>query len=1206
MYQFKNFFINSVSLVLIFLGLITEISAQRATTFSYKPAFGGYTIEGVSVAKVTGTDKGVSGVHFTNPYNPSQTLNVWAGTFNGSVDNNSAKFFCIDLEHTIAYWTVSNPHTYTDSNYTPSQITYILNNYYPAVSYPYSGALGTEGNEAAAVQLAIWHFSDGVNLNTVTNSTLKTRALAIVADANANHNNFVPLAGLVFTPASQTNPVGTPAQFTVRAVDSNGNGIPNLTISFNTTSGTLSATSAVTNSSGYTGLITLTQGVSGTATVTASATTTIPQGTRYVHTVNPGNYQKLVLATPTVATGSNTFNCEWFSYASIGNKVWNDADQDGIQDEGEPGMANVTVFLYNCSDVVIDTTLTDANGNYSFSGLTPGSYYVKFVAPSGYSFTVKDAGSNDSLDSDVDVLTGKTNCTTLSSGENDLSWDAGLVLSTTDYSVSKTVSDTVFTCGESLTYTITVNNSGTLPSTNVVVSDVLPAGLDFVSASATQGVYDTATGKWTVGTLNAGESETLTINVTINCTELNIANIDLGPAKEFNVFVINDINQPSADTQGKMAVGGNAYLSGYSVADMLPASNGTVDVLIVGGDLFFTSGAVYAGNAVYGDSSNLPSYAVTFHSGSVRKDTVIDFAAAKSYLENLSIALGAYSVNGTTTFQWGTVKMTGSNPFLNVFTVNGVDLNNAHTTEINVPNGSAVVVNILGTSISWHGGLFVNGTSRNNVLYNFPQTTSLLIQGIDVTGSILAPFADLNYPAGVVHGQVICKSMTGCGQFNLSPFLGNIPANVSIINVASLFSADVPDSNPLNNSSTAVSAFSADTSSSGGGSGSGGSGNWVLTGNLPAYEVVTTIAANNSNIYVGTVNGYIFKSTDDGASWQRINNDMYSGPVWTIKIHPSGKLFAGTVTGVYRTSSGETVWEQTTLANKDVRTLRIDSSGKLYAGTWGFGVYVSTDQGSTWASSNNGLGTHNIITSLTVTPNQNIFVGTFDGGVAKSVDQGANWTPLTVGYNYIWALASNSSGHIFAGTYGDGIYRSTDDGATWVKTTFPGLHAYEVIIDGNDKIYASSYSGGVYTSTDNGNTWVNTGMGGVGLSTIMVVPNNRALFAGTAAGQIYRNATDITGINDQAELPVKFALEQNYPNPFNPSTIISFSLPKPSVVRLTIYNTVGEEIRQLVNGNLEAGSYNIIFEAGELPSGIYLYRMQVDNISFTKKMILQK
>ena len=88
--------------------------------------------------------------------------------------------------------------------------------------------------------------------------------------------------------------------------------------------------------------------------------------------------------------------------------------------------------------------------------------------------------------------------------------------------------------------------------------------------------------------------------------------------------------------------------------------------------------------------------------------------------------------------------------------------------------------------------------------------------------------------------------------------------------------------------------------------------------------------------------------------------------------------------------------------------------------------------------------------------------------------------------------------------------------------------------------------------------------------------------------------------------PVTFNLKQNYPNPFNPTTNINYSVPEAGNVRLSVYNTVGEEIAVLVNGYSEAGRFNVTFDASNLPSGVYLYKLQSANIVQTKKMMLLK
>lgn len=146
--------------------------------------------------------------------------------------------------------------------------------------------------------------------------------------------------------------------------------------------------------------------------------------------------------------------------ASLGDYVWYDADQDGIQDSSESGIAGVTVHLFSDLDGngSIDTsgtsspdyyasTTTDATGHYEFLNLAPSEdYQVQFVAPAGYTITAQDVtsdtdyiagtGGEGDNDSDADPATGLTTTTTLDAGENDLSWDAGMYLDSGDQPAS--------------------------------------------------------------------------------------------------------------------------------------------------------------------------------------------------------------------------------------------------------------------------------------------------------------------------------------------------------------------------------------------------------------------------------------------------------------------------------------------------------------------------------------------------------------------------------------------------------------------------------------------------------------------------------------------------------------------------------------------------------------------------------------------------
>ena len=99
----------------------------------------------------------------------------------------------------------------------------------------------------------------------------------------------------------------------------------------------------------------------------------------------------------------------------------------------------------------------------------------------------------------------------------------------------------------------------------------------------------------------------------------------------------------------------------------------------------------------------------------------------------------------------------------------------------------------------------------------------------------------------------------------------------------------------------------------------------------------------------------------------------------------------------------------------------------------------------------------------------------------------------------------------------------------------------------------------------------------------------------------------VTGITGQSEIiPKDFSLSQNYPNPFNPSTTISYTIPKQGKVSLKVFNVLGSEVAELVNEEKGAGSYQVSFDATNLSSGVYFYRIKAGDFVQTKKMILLK
>ena len=102
----------------------------------------------------------------------------------------------------------------------------------------------------------------------------------------------------------------------------------------------------------------------------------------------------------------------------------------------------------------------------------------------------------------------------------------------------------------------------------------------------------------------------------------------------------------------------------------------------------------------------------------------------------------------------------------------------------------------------------------------------------------------------------------------------------------------------------------------------------------------------------------------------------------------------------------------------------------------------------------------------------------------------------------------------------------------------------------------------------------------------------------------YNNVTSVEQVSN--DIPENFNLLQNYPNPFKPTTTISFDLPFRSFVVLNIYNSIGEFVDRLIDGEFDAGSYNASWNASGLTSGIYFYELKTDKFNSVRKMLLVK
>lgn len=179
-------------------------------------------------------------------------------------------------------------------------------------------------------------------------------------------------------------------------------------------------------------------------------------------------------------------------------------------------------------------------------------------------------------------------------------------------------------------------------------------------------------------------------------------------------------------------------------------------------------------------------------------------------------------------------------------------------------------------------------------------------------------------------------------------------------------------------------------------------------------------------------------------------------------------------------------------------------------------------------------------------------------------------------------------------SYNNGV--PLKDAIVYLKTQIGGMISYG--ITGADGTYSiPNVAEGGYQMTVNRIAFNNTSVFGIEMNYAFgtELPNQNFSLQQTVA------INPISSI-----VPAKFELYQNYPNPFNPVTKIKFDVPKAGFTKLTVFNSVGQIVKELVNENLEAGSYEVEFSAESLSSGIYFYKIETAGIVITKRMMLIK
>ncbi len=363
--------------------------------------------------------------------------------------------------------------------------------------------------------------------------------------------------------------------------------------------------------------------------------------------------------------------------------------------------------------------------------------------------------------------------------------------------------------------------------------------------------------------------------------------------------------------------------------------------------------------------------------------------------------------------------------------------------------------------------------------------------------------------------------------------------------------------------------------------GASGGTEWFV-GLPPAGDssIISCLLKDKNVLFAGTFRNGIFRSTNDGLSWQPLRSGL-----------------AG-------------------LGAMDISSLLVRRDS-LIAGTLGAGVFVTaSDVSHPWASWGDSLASYqgeNVFKMLTV--GNTVLAGAgANGYMFRFTDAQPWWNPIAinsprlVGHS-VSGLASGATA-VVAGTNA-GIYRSTDEGLSWEQTAASvPPHTFAIALAFHESTFfaltTTPLSSSLLMSSDEGQIWESLGTFPMpNLFDIAIV--GETVYLGGSGG-LWRAPLSrlITTADETATAPHAFMLRNNYPNPFNPSTTIAYELPTPADVRLSVFDMLGCEVSVLVNERKNAGTHEARFDAAGLASGVYLCRLEAGGIVRSQKMIFMR
>jgi photosystem II stability/assembly factor-like uncharacterized protein len=368
------------------------------------------------------------------------------------------------------------------------------------------------------------------------------------------------------------------------------------------------------------------------------------------------------------------------------------------------------------------------------------------------------------------------------------------------------------------------------------------------------------------------------------------------------------------------------------------------------------------------------------------------------------------------------------------------------------------------------------------------------------------------------------------------------------------------------------------------------------------------------DVYTGYAVGLykvITKTTNGGVNWILLSRDTTSyNQLYSVDFVNGATGWVVGQTVVLHTTNGGMNWIQQNPPNGGGSVSFIDANTGLIAA--GAAIIRTTNGGANWTYitvSPEGLNAVHFVNSDTAFAVGNIFQ--FSWNIYRSINGGLNWQTVGTTYtNSLYGVSfANSGTGIAVGDFGE-IRLTTNGGNTWLlKGQELSAYPYNAISmsDVNHATVAGA-SGRIVRTTNGGFNWFvqNSGTSNH-LNAVKMIDSLNGWAVGNYGIILHTTNGGITSVITQEDNSLNnFYLCQNYPNPFNQYTIISYQLSIDAKVTIRVYDIVGNELETLLDENQGGGKHEIKLDGSNLSSGVYFYRLTVDKLTETKKLILLK